>query len=99
MDTKQLVVTDNVNARQFETRINGQLAKVEYMMGGNKIFLTHTEIPPALEGQGIAAALVEKVLEMVEERKLKMVPLCPYVTTYLRKHPEWKRLLAHGINV
>lgn len=99
MDTKLLDVKDNVNARQFEVKIDGLLAKVEYMMGGNKIFLTHTEVPPALEGQGIAAALVERVLEIVEERKLKMVPLCPYVATYLRKHPEWKRLLAHGINV
>jgi predicted GNAT family acetyltransferase len=99
MDTKLLDVKDNVNARQFEVKIDGLLAKVEYMMGGNKIFLTHTEVPPALEGKGIASALVERVLEIVEERKLKMVPLCPYVATYLRKHPEWKRLLAHGINV
>lgn len=99
MDKPIIEVKDNENARQFEARIDGHLAKVEYMMGGDRIFLTHTEVPPALEGKGIASALVEKVLQIVDERKLKMVPLCPYVATYLRKHPEWKRLLAHGINV
>lgn len=99
MDTKTFEVIDNELARQFEARIDGHLAKVEYMMGADRIFLTHTEVPPALEGKGIASTLVEKVLQIVETRKLKMVPLCPYVATYLRKHPEWKRLLAHGINV
>lgn len=99
METKQLEIVDNELARQFETRVDGHLAKVEYMMGADRIFLTHTEVPAALEGKGIASALVEKVLQIVDERKLKMVPLCPYVATYLRRHPEWKRLLAHGINV
>lgn len=92
-------VTDNVNARQFEARVNGQVAKLEYMFGGKKIFLTHIEVPPALEGEGIAQALVERVLQILEEKKLRIVPLCPYVTTFLRKHPEWKRMLAHGINL
>jgi len=99
METKQLEIVDNELARQFETRVDGHLAKVEYMMGADRIFLTHTEVPSALEGKGIASALVERVLQIVDERKLKMVPLCPYVATYLRRHPEWKRLLAHGINV
>lgn len=99
METKLLEVIDNVNARQFEARVDGHLAKVEYMFGGNKIFLTHTEVPPALEGKGIASALVERVMYILEERRLKLVPLCPYVATFIRKHPEWKKLLAHGINV
>ncbi|QEH43092.1 GNAT family N-acetyltransferase [Chitinophaga sp. XS-30] len=99
METKQLEIVDNELARQFETRVDGHLAKVEYMMGADRIFLTHTEVASALEGKGIASALVEKVLQIVDERKLRMVPLCPYVATYLRRHPEWKRLLAHGINV
>lgn len=99
MEAKLLEVKENVNARQFETRVDGHLAKIEYMEGGNRIFLTHTEVAPQLEGKGIAAALVERVLAIIEERGQKMVPLCPYVATFIRKNPEWKKLLAHGINV
>lgn len=99
MEAKLLEIKDNVNARQFETRVDGHLAKIEYMEGGNRIFLTHTEVAPQLEGKGIAAALVERVLAIIEERGQKMVPLCPYVATFIRKNPEWKKLLAHGINV
>ena len=99
METKPLEVVDNELARQFEARVDGHLAKVEYMIGSDRMFLTHTEVASALEGKGIASALVEKVLNIIDERKMKIVPLCPYVATYLRRHPEWKRLLAHGINV
>ncbi|MGE7775111.1 MULTISPECIES: GNAT family N-acetyltransferase [Chitinophaga] len=99
MEGKLLEIRDNENAKQFETRVNGHLAKIEYMEGGNRIFLTHTEVAPQLEGQGVAALLVERVLSIIDERGQKIVPLCPYVATYIRKHPEWKKLLAHGINV
>ncbi|WP_109699555.1 GNAT family N-acetyltransferase [Chitinophaga deserti] len=99
MDAKLIEIKENLNAKQFETRVNGFLAKVEYMEGGNRIFLTHTEVAPQLEGQGVAAALVERVLAILDERGAKIVPLCPYVATFIRKNPEWKRLLAHGINV
>lgn len=99
MEGKLLEIRDNENAKQFETRVNGHLAKIEYMEGGNRIFLTHTEVAPQLEGQGVAALLVERVLSIIDERGQKIVPLCPYVATYIRKHPEWEKLLAHGINV
>ncbi|RAJ05299.1 hypothetical protein LX64_02456 [Chitinophaga skermanii] len=99
MDIKQIPVTDNELAHQFEMKVNGQIAKIEYMMSGERMFLTHTEVPVSLEGQGVAAHMVEKVLQIIDERKLKLVPLCPYVASYLRKHPEWKRLLAHGIRI
>ncbi len=74
MEAKLLEIKDNVNAKQFETRVDGYLAKVEYMEGGNRIFLTHTEVAPQLEGKGIAAALVERVLSIIDERGQKMVP-------------------------
>ncbi|MGX5816955.1 GNAT family N-acetyltransferase [Chitinophaga lutea] len=99
METKLLEVTDNVNARQFEARANGQLARIEYMEGGKKIFLMHIDVPPALEKKGIKDAMLERVLRMLEERKIKMVPMTPYIVQYLRNHPEWKRIVAHGINI
>lgn len=96
---EQIPIKDNTTAQQFEMRVEGHLAKIEYTLSGDRIFLTHTEVPQALEGKGIAANMVSRVLIAIEERKLKLVPLCPYVAAYIRKHPEWKRLLAQGINL
>ncbi|HEY8388825.1 MAG TPA: GNAT family N-acetyltransferase [Parasegetibacter sp.] len=99
MNLSDIPIKDNTIANQFEMRVDGNLARLEYTIAGDRIFLTHTEVARALEGKGVAAVLVEKVLQLVEERKLKLVPTCPYVVSYLRKHPDWKRLLAHGIRV
>ena len=63
------------------------------------MFLVHTEVPPALAGKGVGNAIVEKTLHYLEENKLKLVPLCSFVSAYVKKHPEWKKLLAAGINV
>ena len=93
-------ITDNTEEKQFELSLDDGKAVVEYIINTKgMIFLTHTEVPPKYEGQGIGAKLVEQVLKEVEERELKLVPLCPFVAAHIRRHPEWKRLLADNYNV
>ncbi len=85
--------------RRFELEVKGHIAFTEYERNGNRIFLTHTEVPKELEGTGVGAVLVEKTLEYIEVKSWKLVPYCPYVQAYLRKHPEWTRILDHGIRI
>ncbi|MCO4292246.1 N-acetyltransferase [Solitalea sp. MAHUQ-68] len=85
--------------KHYETEVEGHKAFIEYMKSGNSIYLTHTEVAPELEGKGIAKKLVETVLKMIEDEGKQLVPLCPYVAAYLKRHPEWKRILAQGYNV
>ena len=56
--------------------------------------MTHTEVPPAFEGRGIAAALVREALAWARAQGLKVWPLCSYVAVYMRRHPETQDLLA-----
>ncbi|MCA9910763.1 MAG: N-acetyltransferase, partial [Gammaproteobacteria bacterium] len=51
------------------------------------------EVPPAYEGQGIAARLAHAALEYAKEQGLKVNPVCPYVKAYLRKHPEYQSIV------
>lgn len=60
----------------------------------DKIYLIHTEVPVELEGKGVASAIVEKTFNYIEQNNLKLVPLCVYVVSYLKRHPEWSRILA-----
>lgn len=46
-----------------------------------------------MEEQGIGSSLVQKTFEYLEANKLRMVPRCAFVMTYLKRHPEWNRLL------
>ena len=56
--------------------------------------MTHTGVPAALEGRGIAAALVKEALTWAQAQGLKVDPICSYVRVYIRRHPEWSSLQA-----
>lgn len=91
---------NNEEEKQYEFQISGYVPKIEYIISNNgEIFLTHTEVPYALEGQGIGTQLVEKTLKDIEKRGLTLVPLCSFVAGYIREHPEWKRIVKQNVNV
>ena len=90
---------DNQERKQFEFRIDGKVARIEYIRALDKIYLTHTEVPSQLEGKGIASQLVLESLEKIKEEGLTLVPMCPFVAMYIKRHPEWKELVLKGINI
>jgi predicted GNAT family acetyltransferase len=56
----------------------------------------HTEVPPALEGRGIAGQLVRVAFDYASAHELKVVPGCSYVQAWAKRHPEAQRVLAPG---
>ena len=91
---------DKVALHQYEFRIGDLIPRIEYIKTKNgEIYLTHTEVPSALEGKGVGSSLVRLALEDIERQQLRLVPLCPFVAGYVQKHPEWKRLVMEGINI
>ena len=91
---------DNVALHQYEFRIGDLIPRIEYIKTKNgEVYLTHTEVPSALEGKGVGSSLVRLALEDIERQQLRLVPLCPFVAGYVQKHPEWKRLVMEGVNI
>lgn len=86
-------LVNNEAENQYEFHIGELVPKIEYIKSGNKIWLTHTEVPGELEGQGIASDLVKKVLADIQQKELKVVPLCPFVQKYIKRHIEWEFLV------
>lgn len=71
----------------------GHEAEMTYRKGENgTITIDHTGVPPAYEGRGIAARLVNKAIADAREHGFKIVPLCSYVVAQFRRHPEWADL-------
>lgn len=85
---------NNESIHNFEMFVDGHRAFIDYQLKGDKIFLIHTEVPVELEGKGVAPAMVEKAFDYIEEHNLKMVPYCSFIKIYLKKHPQWERLVA-----
>lgn len=100
MDISQLKTINNEEKNRFELWVDGHLGRIEYILNKTGlIFLTHTEVAHELEGKGVASKMVKDVLEYIEDHNLKLVPLCPYVAGYLKRHPEYQSLLAKGYHV
>ena len=83
-----LTISDNRSLNRFEYKQGEHLAIIDYTLKNDKIYLMHTEVPQALGGQGIGSGLVKAVLQNIKDRGLKLVPLCPFVVSYLKRHPE-----------
>ena len=83
----------NIEKERFELKTGDYVTFIDYKERGNKIWLIHTEAPAELKGQGTATAIVEKTLVYLEDNKYTLIPLCPFVGTYLKRHPEWNRIV------
>jgi predicted GNAT family acetyltransferase len=97
---EKYVLKDNVERKRYEFEMEGPKPLIDYIKNNQGvIYLTHTEVPPRLQGQGVGQQLVKEILEDVEKKGLKVVPSCPFVAAYMKRHPETLRLLMPGINI
>lgn len=89
----ELQVVHHPAASRFEARVGGGLAVCAYRESNGVLLLTHTEVPPSMEGRGIAAALVKATLDWARAEGRRVRPVCSYVAAYMRRHPETQDLL------
>lgn len=89
-----VTVVHHPEGSRFEAALPQGIAVCAYRLQAGMMLLTHTEVPPALEGRGIAAQLVRVALDWARAEGLKVRPLCSYVAAYMRRHPETQDLLA-----
>lgn len=91
----QVTVTDDPEKSRFEVRVDGVLAGfAAYEKEPGVVTFVHTRVFDEYEGRGLAAHLAKSALGMVREAGDKIVPMCPYIRSYVRKHaPEYDDLL------
>jgi len=95
----EIELTDNEFLRQFETAINDELAIIEYAPGERKIFLTKTSIPESVTDEDFQNQFIKAVLDLVDDRELKMMPTCPVIVKFVRKNKRYKNLLPVGVRI
>lgn len=89
----EVEIRNNQDARRFETKVGDYFALIDYIPAGKNIVFTHTEVPKIFEGQGVASKMAKTALEYAKENNLQVIPLCPFVAGYIRKHPEYQSLV------
>jgi len=88
------VLTNNRAESRYEVRVDGELAGyVIYGLRGQQITLVHTEVDPRFQGAGLASHLARFSLDDARKRNLAVIPSCPYVRSWIGKHPEYADLV------
>ena len=93
MSNTDIKLIHNEDENRFEKKVDGFLAYIEYLRKDNKMYLTHTIVPQEIDGRGVGTTLVRETLEEIEKRYLKVVPVCSFVILFIKRHPEWEKLL------
>jgi predicted GNAT family acetyltransferase len=71
---------------QFNTAVDGHRAVLDYTLAGSVMNITHTGVPAAIGGRGVAADLMQAALSAARERNWSVNPICSYAVAYMRKH-------------
>ena len=77
--------SDNHDAGRFELDIAGQIAFANYRRTDDGLLIFHVETPRALRGQGVAARLMEQVLEAARAEGREVIPFCSYASSWMRR--------------
>ena len=89
----KLSIQHHAGAHRFEASVDGRSCVADYRLIGNLMVMHHTGVPPALEGRGIAAALVAAALAHARSQGWRVRPSCSYVAAYMQRHRETLDLL------
>ena len=97
VDAAELI--DNDFLRQFEIKVDDQLAKIEYSLQERKIFLTKLIIPDGIKDENFSKDFLALVFEQIGERNLSVVPTSPEIAKFVRGNRKYKRMLPVGVRI
>lgn len=91
----RIETVDVPEAGRYEARVDGRLAGfVEYRQGPDAVVLVHTEVLDEFEGKGVGSSLARGTLDDLRARGALVVPLCPFISAYIRKHRDYLDLVV-----
>ncbi|MGB6450525.1 MAG: GNAT family N-acetyltransferase [Steroidobacteraceae bacterium] len=93
-DAQSSTVRDNQTRRRYELDVPGGQAFIDYRRDAGVVTMAHAEVPPELQGRGIGSVLVKGALDLARGQGEHVIAACPFVAAYLRRHPEYRDLLA-----
>ena len=89
-----VTVTNAKDQKRYEARVDGVLAAVaDYIPTDELVAFTHTQVMAGFEGKGLGSTVVRHGLDDVRRQQLAALAVCPFVTAYVQRHPEYRDLL------
>ncbi|HRQ21849.1 MAG TPA: GNAT family N-acetyltransferase [Anaerolineales bacterium] len=95
INLEELEIKNNPAENRFETWIEGELSKLDYIEDSDTIVMTHVGVHPQHRGGGVAGRITQSALEYAKEKSLRVIPMCSYVASYIRRNPQYVELTRH----
>lgn len=90
----QIIVSDAPERERFEVTVDGELAGfLVYRSRKGLLALTHTEVEERFGGRGLGGRLARFALDQAREQGLAVLPFCPFVNEWIKRHPEYVDLV------
>lgn len=87
-------VVHNKEQRRYELHLDGQIIGLAtYRETDGQIAFPHTEVNPEYEGRGYGSRLARAALDDARDRGLRVLPQCPFIAAYIRRHKEYADLV------
>jgi len=97
MAADEVTVADNPEAERYEARVDGEVAGfLRYGARPGLLALVHTEVDERMEGQGVGSKVVRFALDDARSRGVAVLPFCPFVNGWLKRHPEEVELVPEA---
>ncbi|GAB3793079.1 GNAT family N-acetyltransferase [Dyella agri] len=90
----QLDIRHDRAEHRFEVEVEGVRCVLEYLLAGGVMTITHTGVPSAVGGRGVAGELVRRALDTARAEGWKVQPACSYSAAWMKRHPEYAELRA-----
>jgi uncharacterized protein len=96
-DAGEPEVVEAPEANRYELRLGGRLIGLAaYRRRDGLIVFTHTEVDESCSGRGYGSLLARTALDGARDEGLSVVPLCPFIASFIERHPEYGDLVASG---
>ena len=87
-------ITDNAAQSRYELIEQGHTAYADYRKEQGALYIKYVFAPTELRGSGAAGRLMDAVAGFARAENLKIMPICGYAASWLRKHKEHHDLMA-----
>lgn len=81
-------IQHETGAQRFVVVVDGVECELVYRLHDGVMTITHTGVPEAVGGRGIAGDLTKFAFETARANGWKVVPACSYASAWIQRHPE-----------
>ena len=92
------LIRDDPDHHRYVLEIDGEVVGLAvYHIRGGRYFFVHTEIQPGHDGEGLGSLLARTALDDVRAKGEKIVPICPFIATWIKRHPDYAEMIDQDL--